>query len=74
MMSDNRPLKNRPPSNEDALKLRQMTGEGLMDCKKALHKAQGDMALAEAYLLSPGFFGPRLVYPDRSKHNSFKRV
>lgn len=76
MMSDNRTLKNRPASVvsiEDALKLRQMTGESMMDCKKALCKAGGDMALAEAFLHTASFFfSPRLVYPDRSKYNSFK--
>ena len=35
-------------------KLRDMTGVGMMDCKKALHEAEGDIAKAEELLRKKG--------------------
>jgi len=35
-------------------KLREMTGAGLMDCKKALVETQGDIAAAQDYLRKKG--------------------
>ena len=34
----------------DVKKLRDITGAGMMDCKKALNEANGDMAQAEKIL------------------------
>ena len=36
----------------DVMKLRKMTGAGMMDCKKALIEAEGDFARAQDIILS----------------------
>ena len=41
-------------SAKDAMKLRQMTGAGVMDCKKALAESDGDMDKAVEYLREKG--------------------
>ena len=38
----------------DVKKLRDITGAGMMDCKKALNEANGDMAQAEKILKEMG--------------------
>src|SRR5262250_1724081 len=41
-------------SAKDVAQLRARTGAGMMDCKKALEEAQGDMALAAEILRKKG--------------------
>ena len=41
-------------SASDVKKLRDITGAGMMDCKKALNEANGDMAQAEKILKEMG--------------------
>jgi elongation factor Ts len=41
-------------SAKDAMKLRQMTGAGVMDCKKALAESDGDMDKAVEFLREKG--------------------
>ena len=41
-------------SASDVKKLRDITGAGMMDCKKALNDANGDMAQAEKILKEMG--------------------
>jgi len=63
-MPDNRAAKNRPYSEaqlEKVHQLREKTGEGMMDCKKALQKSDWDMAEAEAWLNNPGRLSLYLV-------------
>lgn len=62
-MPDNRPRKNRPaPIDVDKVReLRELTGEGLMACKKAFVWAEGDMREAEAYLRRQGNLVARTV-------------
>ena len=38
----------------DVMKLRQMTGAGMMDCKKALIEAEGDYARAQEIIREKG--------------------
>ena len=38
----------------DVAKLRQMTGAGMMDCKKALVEAEGDFARAQEIIREKG--------------------
>jgi len=40
----------REPSSAEVLALRERTGVGLMDCKKALEACDNDFLLAEGYL------------------------
>ena len=41
-------------SAKDVMKLREMTGTGMMDCKKALMESDGDMDKAVEYLREKG--------------------
>lgn len=67
-MPENRPAKNRPTFQdpEKLKQLRGLTGEGMMDCKKALYACEGDMEKAQEYL-QEGTGGCRLVYPARGQ-------
>lgn len=50
-------------------KLREETGCGLMECKKALEYGNGDFAIAIAYLKAKGFAvaTPGLTFDERVK-------
>ncbi len=39
----------------DVMKLRKMTGAGMMDCKKALQEAEGDYARAQDIIREKGW-------------------
>lgn len=56
LMPDNRTQKNRPATIDKELvqKLREMSGEGMMACMKALHWAKGDLEEANEYLRRSG--------------------
>ena len=41
-------------TNQDVMKLREMTGVGMMDCKKALVETKGDIDEAVKYLREKG--------------------
>ena len=43
-----------PILTKDIVKLRQLTGAGIMDCREALRQAQGKLPLAQKYLLKKG--------------------
>lgn len=51
-------------------KLREKTGCGLIDCKKALEYGDGDFAIAIAYLKAKGFAvaTPGLTFDERVKY------
>ena len=55
-MPDNRAEKNRPATIDKELvqKLREISGEGMMACKKALYWAKGDLDKASDYLRNYG--------------------
>src|SRR3972149_8739375 len=40
--------------NSDVIKLRELTGAGVMDCKRALAEASGDMEKAKAFIMERG--------------------
>lgn len=64
-MPDNRAAKNRPAAVDIELvrKLRELTGEGMMDCKKALYWAKGDLEQAKERLRdSSRLFGCLVSY------------
>ena len=42
----------------DVMKLRKMTGAGMMDCKKALQEAEGDYARAQDIIREKGTTAP----------------
>lgn len=44
-----------PVSSEDVKKLRELTGAGMLDCKKALEETDGDIDKARDLLRSKGF-------------------
>ena len=46
----------------DVMKLRKMTGAGMMDCKKALQEAEGDLVRAKDIIREKG----KLVVAKRS--------
>ena len=46
--------------------LREMTGAGMMDCKKALTATEGDMDKAVEFLREKGCTGCRTGYGNRS--------
>ncbi|MDX9668708.1 hypothetical protein QMK49_00365 [Pseudomonas sp. P8_250] len=79
-MPDNRAKKNRPDSNrpeiapEKVKQLRELTGEGMMDCKKALMWAKGDMDKAKQHLLDMEYSGCRLVYYSRPESSYTKAM
>lgn len=67
-MPDNRAAKNRPVIDAELVrKLRELTGEGMMDCKKALHFAAGDIEKARERLRGNGRMVGRLVSYERPK-------
>ena len=54
----------------DVMKLRKMTGAGMMDCKKALMEAEGDFARAQDIIREKG----KLVVAKRSDRNASEGV
>lgn len=70
-MPDNRAMKNRPAEidPEKVKKLRELTGEGMMDCKKALYACDGDIEQAQKRLEARGNIG-LMVYPVRKQTSS----
>jgi elongation factor Ts len=44
-----------PSSAEDVKKLRELTGAGMLDCKKALDESDGDLEKAKGVLRAKGF-------------------
>ena len=50
----------------DVMKLRKMTGAGMMDCKKALMEAEGDFARAQDIIREKG----KLVVAKRADRNA----
>ena len=46
----------------DVMKLRKMTGAGMMDCKKALQEAEGDYARAQDIIRSVPTVPPPRVW------------
>ena len=50
----------------DVMKLRQMTGAGMMDCKKALVEAEGDYKRAQEIIREKG----KLVAAKRADRNT----
>lgn len=70
---DNRAEKNRPRPNPDQVQqLRALTGESMMDCRKALAWAAGDMEKAKARLLDPRLHSLCLVTRARPESSSTK--
>lgn len=68
-MPDNRTEHNRTRSLDPykVKRLRELTGESMMDCKRALFRADGDLEKAREGLSSLGHGGCRLVNPVRRK-------
>ena len=54
----------------DVMKLRKMTGAGMMDCKKALMEAEGDFARAQDIIREKG----KLVVAKRADRNATEGV
>ena len=54
----------------DVMKLRKMTGAGMMDCKKALIEAEGDYARAQDIIREKG----KLVVAKRAERNASEGV
>lgn len=53
----------------DVMKLRKMTGAGMMDCKKALAEAEGDFARAQDIIREKG----KLVVAKRADRYGHRR-
>ena len=54
----------------DVMKLRKMTGAGMMDCKNALMEAEGDFARAQDIIREKG----KLVVAKRAERNASEGV